>query len=86
MIKLFAGIVTPTTDVQNPVENTSSSAENQTDGSEQELDQELDQELRRAFLFKEILWGKLDEENVTDLKDMGHRFEDLVFECNFRGA
>ena len=45
----------------------------------------LDEELRVAYLFEELLLGSVVTENTTTLKNMGHQFEDLVFECNFRG-
>ena len=84
----FAGLgtPTPTADVQTPTGNNSVTAGNQTHWPARDNHpHELHQELRRAYLFEELLWRKMALANFTQLPSRGHKFKDLVFECNFRG-
>ena len=77
---------TPTADVQTPIGNNSVTAGNQTHRPARDNhSDELHQELRRAYLFEELLWREIALASVTQLSSRGHKFKDLVFDCNFRG-
>ncbi|XP_029186299.2 amiloride-sensitive sodium channel subunit alpha-like [Acropora millepora] len=47
------------------------------------VDPELEVEIEH--LFEDMLIGKLATENTSTLFNMGHQFQDFVFECNFKG-
>ena len=48
------------------------------------LDPELEVEIEH--LFEDMLIGKLATENTSTLFNMGHQFQDFVFECSFKGS
>ena len=76
----------PTADVRTPTGNNSVTARNQTHWPARDnRSDEIHQELRRAYLFKDLLWREIDLANFTQLPSKGHKFKDLVFECDFRG-
>ena len=72
---LFVGDVASTPDFQNDTEDNS--------GTDELFDPE--EELRIDYLFQEFLLSYLALENQTTLYKMGHKYEDFVFDCNFRG-
>ena len=69
---LFVGDATPTPDFQDD-----------NNDSDELFDPE--EELRIDYLFQEFLESYLAFENQTALYKMGHKYEDFVFDCNFRG-
>ncbi|KAK2573765.1 hypothetical protein P5673_001455 [Acropora cervicornis] len=42
--------------------------------------------LEIEHLFEDMLIGKLATENTSTLFNMGHQFQDFVFDCNFKGS
>ena len=69
---------------ENPLNETTEdplATENDTD----ELYFDQENELRVNYLVEELLIAKLAVENDTELYKMGHKFYDLVFDCNFKG-
>ena len=86
MVFVGLGTATPTAEVQTPTENNSLTAGNQTHWPARDNhSDELHQILRRAYLFEKLLWRRMALANFTQLHSRGHKFKDLVFECNFRG-
>ena len=63
---------------KDAVDNSSLRKGNETDGMKKHKTG-LTQEQSSLF---DILLDELELMDVKDLRDMGHRFEDLVFECN----
>jgi len=59
-----------------------SASSNDTD----ELQEDPEQQLRIDYLIEKMLISKLAVENASNLYKMGHKFNDLVFDCNFRGT
>ena len=77
---LFAGDVTPTPDFQNDTEDDQFT---ENSGTDELFDPE--EELKIDYLFQELLLSHLALENQTALYKMGHKYEDFLFDCNFRG-
>lgn len=48
------------------------------------VDPELEVEIEH--LFEDMLIEKLAKENTSTLFNIGHQFQDFVFECNFKGS
>lgn len=83
---LFLGDVTPTpddTDVTPTPHDTEDDNFAENSGTDGLFDPE--EELRIDYLFQDLLLSYLALENQTALYNMGHKYKDFVFDCNFRG-
>lgn len=72
--------MTPSPDVQSDTEDNYFAENN---GTDELVDPE--EELRIDYLVQEFLESSLAFENETALHKMGHKYNDFVFDCNFRG-
>ena len=73
--------VVPITDASRNAEINDSFPMN--NGTDENFDPE--EQLTIDYLFEDLLLSHLALENFTTLHKMGHKYEDFVFDCNFRG-